>query len=118
MKRTITASLPSSKVRSKVFSITCARLVAVPRTSEQKITLRHRQHVGRCAGEKLAVGGDLVGLGIDRNRGRGAVMDHVFLADLARVLDRDELFLDAKLAAQAAAYRRLGREHHRTRGQG
>ena len=38
--------------------------------SEQEIPLRHRQHLGGLAGQKLAVGADLVGLGIDLDLGR------------------------------------------------
>src|SRR4051812_22086555 len=36
-----------------------------PEILKQKIPLRHRQHLGRRAGEELAVGAHLVGLGID-----------------------------------------------------
>ena len=69
--------------------------------SEQEIPLRHRQHLGRRAGEQLAVGAHLVGFRIDLDVGRGAVVHHALLGDVAGVLDRDELLLDAELVAQA-----------------
>src|SRR5476651_2337280 len=85
------------------------------RQSEKKIPLRHRQHLGGCAGEQLAVGAHLVGFRIDLDVGRGVVVDHAFLVDRARLLDRDELLVDAESVAQIAARRRLRHEHQRTR---
>ena len=44
---------------------------------------------------------DLVGFRIDLDVGRGAVVHHALLGNVAGVLDRDELLLDAELVAQA-----------------
>src|SRR5262249_51345762 len=54
-----------------------ARCIGEP--SEQEVALRHRQHLGRCAGEQLAVGGHLVSLGIDLDLRRRAVVHHALL---------------------------------------
>src|SRR5438132_4570443 len=86
-------------------------------SSEQKVPLRHRQHVGWRAGQKLAVGGDLVGLRIDGDGRRRRIVHHVLLAELACILDRDELLLDPELFADVAIERRLRDEHQRARGQ-
>jgi hypothetical protein len=48
-----------------------ARIVIARPALEQKIALRHRQHVGRRTGEKFAVSAHLVGLGIDFDVRRG-----------------------------------------------
>src|SRR5271154_6069390 len=56
---------------------------------KQKITLRHRQHVGRRAGEQFAVGAHLVGLRINFDIGRSIVMDHALLGNFStRILHR------------------------------
>lgn len=47
---------------------------------EQVVELRERQLGRRLAAGELAVDGDLVGLGVDLDRGHGAVELHVGLA--------------------------------------
>src|SRR5439155_25641131 len=90
-----TAALATCAARS---SGSASATDAVARAiSEQEIALRHRQHLGRRAGEQFAVGGDLVGFRIDLNVGRRAVVHHAFLADVARVLDGNQLLLDPEL---------------------
>src|SRR5271165_6181999 len=80
---------------------------------EQKVALRHRQHLGGRAGEELAVGAHLVGFRVDLDAGRGAVVHHALFGDAAAgVLHRDELLLDAELAPQAGLERGLRHEHH------
>ena len=81
--------------------------------SEQEIPLRHRQHLGRRAGEKFAVRGDLVGFRINGDVGRGVVVYHALFRNVAGVLDRDELLLHAELVAQPTLERGLGHEHQR-----
>gem|GEM_PF-2873180 len=63
--------------------------------SEQEIALRHGQNLGRCAGQKLTVGAHFVCFGIDFDRWRGAVVNHILLADRARLLDCNHVLLDA-----------------------
>jgi hypothetical protein len=54
--------------------------------SKQKIPLRHRQLVGRLADEEFAVGGDIVGSGVDFGLWRLAIVDQARLArNLRRV---------------------------------
>src|SRR5579871_3699793 len=68
-----------------------AAILSCSSPSKQKVPLRHRQLVRRLAHEQLAVGGHVVGLGVDLDLRRRAVVDHALLADLAaRVLDRNE----------------------------
>src|SRR5690348_18421574 len=52
---------------------------------EQEISLGQGKHAGGLAGEQLAIGADLVGLGIDFELGRGGIVNHVALADAAAV---------------------------------
>ncbi len=60
-----------------------SRATTAQTSSKQKIPLRHRQHIGRCAGEQFAVRPHLVGLRIDVELRRGTVMDHALLGDAA-----------------------------------
>src|SRR6516225_11298666 len=89
-----------------------ARCIGGP--SEQEVALRHRQHLGRRAGEQLAVGGYLIGLRIDLDLGRRAVVHHALLRNAAAgIFDCHELFLDSEPPAQAAPERGLRHEHDR-----
>ena len=58
---------------------------------EQVVALGERQHGGRLAGQELAVGADLVGLGIDREPGQRVVELHVALGQAAAAADHREL---------------------------
>ena len=68
--------------------------------SEQKIPLRHRQHLGRRAGQQLAVGASPRRFP-DRPRCRASRRcGSCSSCEMSRrVLDRDELLLDAELVA-------------------
>src|SRR5262249_56827218 len=48
----------------------------------QEIPLRHRQYLGRSAGEQLAVGTHLVGLGVDLDIRRRVVVVHALLRNI------------------------------------
>lgn len=87
--------------------------------SKQKIPLRHRQLVRRFAHQQLAVRPHVIGLGVDLDLRRRAIVDHALLADLAaRVLDRDQAPLHVELARQAPRERRLGDKSVRRAVQG
>src|SRR6266550_1372192 len=66
------------------------RISIMGRPSEGKVALRERQLGRRLAGEELAVGAHLVGLGVDLERRLPGVVDHVLLAERARVAHRFE----------------------------
>src|SRR5438105_2398889 len=84
------------------------------RTSEEKITLRHRQRLRGRAGQKLAVGAYLIGFGIDLDVGRSAIVNHALLGDAAaRVLHGNQFLLDAELPAEPGPHRRLRGEYDR-----
>ena len=71
--------------------------------SEQKVALRHRQHLGGRAGQQLAVGASPRRFPHRPRSRRRAVVHHALLGDAAAgILDRDELLVDAELVAQAA----------------
>ena len=69
--------------------------------------------VGRLAGQKLAVGAHLVGLGIDLDLGAERIVHHVLLADLARALHRQQRPREAPLLGHALGDRGLRHEDHR-----
>ncbi len=82
--------------------------------SKQKIPLRHRELLRRLADQQLAVRRHGVGLGIDCDLRRRAVVDHVLLAQTpAGVLDRDEALLHFQLPRQAARHGGLRHEGQR-----
>lgn len=61
--------------------------------SKQEVPLRHGQHVGRRAGQQHAVRHHRVGLGVDLEVRRGAVVHHAGLAQAApRVLHGHQRF--------------------------
>src|SRR5215213_9677892 len=102
------------KLKCRAAPARCAALKSGPelnnqsnRTSEQKIPLRHRQHLGRRAGEEFAIGGHLVGFRIDGDVGGCTIVHHALFGNVAGVLDRDELLLNAELVAQSALERGL-----------
>ena len=71
--------------------------------SEQEVALRHGQHVGGLAGQQLAVGADLVGLGVDLDRRASRALWIIAALPMPpRVFShRAELALQAELLADA-----------------
>src|SRR5687768_1681379 len=70
--------------------------------SEQEIPLCQGQHRGRFAGQVLAVGANLVGLGIDLDLRGQVVVDHVFLADGADAADGNQRAVETQPAGRIA----------------
>ena len=70
--------------------------------SEYEIALRHRQYVGRLAGQQNPVGAHLVGLGVHLNLWQGIVQDHVRLADVTGIFYGYRLFGKAQFFTNAS----------------
>jgi hypothetical protein len=75
-------------------------------TSKKEIALRHRQHRRRLAGQQLAVGADLVGLGIDLDHSASRRCGSCLGDAAARVLTGTSFF-DAEFLREARVERRL-----------
>src|ERR1700730_7771523 len=84
---------------------------------EQKVPLCHRQHVSGLAGQQLAIGGDLIGFGVDLDVRCRVVVAPVLLGNLAGAWHRHELFLNAELPAYPRRDRGLGGEDDRRCGE-
>lgn len=80
----------------------CRHQMIVSASSKQKIPLRHRQHFGRRACQKLAICAHLIGRGGHLDLRRGVVQDQILLADVACVLDRQRLFGQAQRLADTS----------------
>jgi hypothetical protein len=74
---------------------------------EKKIALREGKDFRGLAGNGRAIHGDFVGFWIDVNIGRGAIVQHVFLADFAAVLHGRDHFLQVELLRHARLQTRL-----------
>eukprot|EP01022_Parablepharisma_sp_SALTPOND_P030350 TRINITY_DN760_c2_g1_i1.p2 TRINITY_DN760_c2_g1~~TRINITY_DN760_c2_g1_i1.p2 ORF type:complete len:1290 (-),score=479.69 TRINITY_DN760_c2_g1_i1:1065-4934(-) len=81
--------------------------------SEQEITLRQRQRHRRLAHQQFAIGSHFIGLGIDFHLRRGAVVDHVALAQVAHVLDCHHRLVEFQLFTDAGIEGCLRDEGHR-----
>src|SRR3990167_6224785 len=66
-------------------------------SSEQKVALRHRQHIGWFAPQQLAIGLDLIVLRIHLDVRQVVVVDQVRLLHLAATFDHANLFLQPEL---------------------
>ena len=84
--------------------------------SVQEVTLGKRQLPCGFAGQKDAIGADLIGFGVNLDRGRGVVQAHVAFADPPRVFDGDGLLGQPVGRPDIGLLRRLAGKDHRIAG--